>query len=267
MNQSTEYTETTIQAEFPIPSQTSSSDKQVLLGLREILQARPSYSYAEIGSYLGGSLTPFVRDPKCASILSIDDRGRTQPDERGKSFDYSQITHETMLSTLERHGLSVAKIQVFDGSVSAYSGNDARYDLLFIDGEHTDWACFRDFIHGMKLMKSDAIVAFHDSNIIWKSLKLIQEYLASTHIRYEFYKAAGSQVSCVLLRNYAAIDVREHFEVEDDLDRFYRAADLQLLRKNAKNRLDSRWLANELLRRATVRSRRQVQRVRSRIRH
>jgi hypothetical protein len=147
MNESAEYTET-IRAEFPILSQTSTHDKRVLLNLREILQVNPSYSYLEIGSYLGGSLTPFLSDPKCTAILSIDDRGRVQPDERGRTFDYSHITHETMISTLEDHGLSVEKLKVFDGSISDYADADAKYDLLFIDGEHTDWACFRDFVYG-----------------------------------------------------------------------------------------------------------------------
>ncbi len=267
MSESIEYTEKTVQIEFPVTSQTSTNDKRVLLRLREILHGCPSYSYAEIGSYLGGSLTPFLRDPKCTAILSIDDRGRNQPDERGRNYDYSGVSHETMLTTLQSHGLSVDKIEVFDGSISAYSGGDSHYDFLFIDGEHTDWACFRDFIHGMKLVKKDAIVAFHDSGLIWKSLKIIQEYLNSTGIRYEFYRVAGSQISCLLFGGYASIDVSQHFKVTADLDRFYRNSDLRLLHANVKHRLDTRSLVTELRRRAAIISRREVARVRSGIRY
>ena len=78
---------------FPINSQTSDSDKEVLLKIRSLLG--PKYSYLEIGSYLGGSLTPFLRDENCIKILSIDNRGQKQPDERGAKFDYSGITHTT----------------------------------------------------------------------------------------------------------------------------------------------------------------------------
>jgi hypothetical protein len=266
MNKSAEYPEKTIQAEFPIESQTSIVDKRILLGLREILRDCPSYSYAEIGSYLGGSLTPFLCDPQCTSILSIDDRGRNQPDERGTTFDYSGISHNTMISTLLSHGLSVDKIEVFDGSISAYPGGDSQYDFLFIDGEHTDFACFRDFIHGMRLVKKDAIIAFHDSRLIWKSLKIIQEYLNSTRMRYEFYRAAGSQISLILLGSYASIDVSSHFKVAPNLERFYLKSDLWLLQTNAKNRLDTRSLAKILLSRIAVKSRRQISRVGSPIR-
>jgi hypothetical protein len=265
MNESAEYTET-IRAEFPILSQTSTHDKRVLLNLREILQVNPSYSYLEIGSYLGGSLTPFLSDPKCTAILSIDDRGRVQPDERGRTFDYSHITHETMISTLEDHGLSVEKLKVFDGSISDYADADAKYDLLFIDGEHTDWACFRDFVYGIRLAKDDAIVAFHDSTLVWKALMIIQEYLTSTGMRYVFHKAVDSEVSCLLLGRYESIDVGQYFEVVDDLDEFYVSSELFLFNKNIKNRLDTSALANQLRIRVSRDLRRRFRRARRRLR-
>ena len=68
--------------EFPINSQTSPTDKLSLLQIRDIFKKTlPTYSYLEIGSYLGGSLTPFLKDPQCSHILSIDERNRQQPDE------------------------------------------------------------------------------------------------------------------------------------------------------------------------------------------
>ena len=45
--------------EFPIRSQTSDSDKLSLLQIRDILGCKGTYKYLEIGSFLGGSLTPF----------------------------------------------------------------------------------------------------------------------------------------------------------------------------------------------------------------
>src|SRR5262249_24113809 len=88
------YFEDCLDHEFPIHSQTSNSDKVVLLKLREIARMTSSYSYLEVGSFLGGSLTPFVGDPCCIRVLSIDQRGRRQSDERGRTYDYTSTSSE-----------------------------------------------------------------------------------------------------------------------------------------------------------------------------
>ncbi len=73
-----------LQTEFPISSQTSEIDKRALLLVREAINGYlDSYNYLEIGSYLGGTLVPFLRDGSCRRILSVDKRGQLQPDERG----------------------------------------------------------------------------------------------------------------------------------------------------------------------------------------
>ena len=79
---------------FPVVSQTSSSDKLFLLGTMRLVRNTGAYNYVEIGSFRGGSLSPFLMDPACKNILSIDDRGRVQPDERGLNFDYTGITSQ-----------------------------------------------------------------------------------------------------------------------------------------------------------------------------
>jgi hypothetical protein len=239
--------------EFPIKSQTSPSDKVALLTLRTALQALPSYAYVEIGSFLGGSLTPFLRDPKCTSILSIDDRGRHQPDERGRTSDYSWVTHDTMLETLAGAGLATDKLEVFDGPVSAYPVGEARYDLLFVDGEHTDVACFRDYVYGTRLLHDRAIVAFHDSYIVWRALRIIQEHLQASGTPHQLVKVASSEISCIFLGE-PPLPGRDLFEIEDDLDAFYTASDARLLMHNVRNRLSTATLARELARRARKRA-------------
>ena len=86
------HTEADIEHFFPVPSATSASDKLFLLGAMRLVREAGAYRYLEIGSHLGGSLTPFLMDPTCEAVFSIDDRGRVQPDERGISFDYTGIT-------------------------------------------------------------------------------------------------------------------------------------------------------------------------------
>ena len=73
--------------------------------MRDLIRKRGNYKYLEIGSYLGGSLTPFLMDPACQLVLSIDDRGRVLPDERAINYDYTAVTTQSMLDNLHRSGL------------------------------------------------------------------------------------------------------------------------------------------------------------------
>src|SRR5271166_3742236 len=128
--------------DFPIPSQTSDLDKRAILMVRSLMP--PDYKYLEIGSFRGGSLVPFLRDPRCTWVLSVDPRLR-QPiaDERPGVFNYD-YTLESMLAELGQHDVPVDKLHNFVGEMQGVI-TPHRFDLLFIDGEHTDVACFRDF--------------------------------------------------------------------------------------------------------------------------
>lgn len=224
--------------EFPIDSQTTDIDKQVLLTIRTILKTLPSYSYLEIGSYLGGSLTPFLKDDNCTKILSVDHREQKQPDERGAIYNYSDITNDTMITNLKSYGFDITKLEVFDGSISEYNNESELYDFIFIDGEHTDWACFRDFIHSEKYFKKDCIVAFHDTQFVYKSIRIINELLTSRKIKFKFFKVNNSSMSCLFLNNYSDINVYENFSIEHDLEKFYRSCEDDLLMAAIHNRIE-----------------------------
>jgi hypothetical protein len=224
--------------EFPIASQTSVADELALLQLRDIMDNQlPSYSYLEIGSFLGGSLTPFLQDPRCHRILSIDERNRQQPDERGVRYDYVGITHQTMIDGLRSHGFDVAKLETFDGSVSGYRDAGEKFDLAFIDGEHTDLACFRDFIHSRRLLQDDAIVVFHDSSLVYKALRIIQELLVANGERFRFIKLQNSEISCIFRNSFAQLALEQMFQIEADLEGFYINAERALLTSVIKSRL------------------------------
>ena len=49
-----------------------------------------------------------------------------------------------MLKNLDKVNLDYKKLETFDGSIDDVIFKDEMYDLIFIDGEHTDRACFRD---------------------------------------------------------------------------------------------------------------------------
>ncbi len=93
-----------------------------------------------------------------------------------------------MLCNLRNVGFSTEKVEVFNGSADKYDRTQHNFDFIFIDGEHTDFACFRDFIHTEKLLNKNSIVAFHDSTLVYKSLKIIVEYLKSQGRVFNFMK-------------------------------------------------------------------------------
>ena len=131
-----------------IESQTTDNDKQSFLACQ--LAARnltDRYNYLEIGSYLGGSIQPYLLDDRCAVVYSIDKRPLTQPDARGFDYTYRNNSTERMLEHLRRVA-PVDKIKTIDGDTR--HGIDAariteKIHLCLIDGEHTDAASFSDF--------------------------------------------------------------------------------------------------------------------------
>jgi hypothetical protein len=143
-----------------------------------------------------------------------------------------------MLDNLRKHGFDVRKLETFDGSISRYRDGEERFDALFVDGEHTDFACFRDFIHGQKLLRENSIILFHDSSLIYKSLRIIQEYLLAAKETFRFIKIQDSDMSCIFRNSFAALKLEDLFPVEKDLEGFYRSAELALLSAVIKNRLD-----------------------------
>ena len=74
-----------------IPSQTSDDDRKSLLALQAgVRSRRKTYTYLEIGSFLGGSLQPHLLDRSCERIYSIDKRCVVAPDDRDQT---STITY------------------------------------------------------------------------------------------------------------------------------------------------------------------------------
>ena len=224
---------------YPILSQSSLNDRLVLLKLQDLIKRIYSrYNYVEIGSFMGGSLTPYLMDDSCEQVLSIDDRERQQPDERGAHYDYSTITSQTMLDNITSKGLSIDKIKIFDGDVKVFVKTDydkeEKYHIAFIDGEHTDFACFSDFVNVRKLLASNSIVAFHDSNLIFKSLHNICSLLESEDAKFKFIKVADSEMSVILLEDLCDIDLND---IIPDNENWMINAETKLLENIFQNRL------------------------------
>lgn len=178
-----------------ILSGTSEQDRQALLELqRAVREAFGQYVYLEIGSHLGGSIQPHLIDPRCTKIYSIDKRPAEQPDERGISFPYPNNSTQKMLNLLE--GVSaedVHKIVTFDADASEIEPAkiDEAPQLCFIDGEHTNRAVISDFEFCTKICAPNAVIAFHDVNIVGEGVKTILRELQTQGIKHSAVHVGG----------------------------------------------------------------------------
>lgn len=177
---------------FSLPTQTSSEDRRTLLALQNIAASRGPYHYLEIGSHLGGSLLPHILDVRCRSAISIDTRPEAQPDARGAWYAYEDNSTARMVALIRDSGApesEIEKLRTYDSNaaVAAESWPAASIDLAFIDGEHTVVAVVSDFLAILPSMKSDAIVAFHDADVVFQGLLSIENVLR--FLKVEFVSA------------------------------------------------------------------------------
>ena len=174
-----------------IHSQTTENDKRSLLAIQQAAgEALPSYTYLEIGSYVGGSLQPHLVDPKCERIISIDKRPVAAADERGVEQIYSNNTTEYMLNNLRQVSeANIAKISTIDGDVGEIDPSrvNPRPELCFIDGEHTDAATWRDFEFCRKVMAENGAIVFHDAMIIYNAIARAVESLRAAGLSIKAY--------------------------------------------------------------------------------
>jgi hypothetical protein len=174
---------------FKIASQTADADKRSLLSLQNIVRRNVrSYTYLEIGSFLGGTLLPHLADPECRLAYSIDQRPASQLDERGRTYDYAHTSAQAMLATLEQHlPLSaMLKLHTLDLDASELTADHIALapDLIFIDAEHTNQAVFRDFLNIYRFAKENSVIAFHDAQYVFDALRNIEALLTHQKVNH-----------------------------------------------------------------------------------
>jgi predicted O-methyltransferase YrrM len=181
-----------------IPSQTSDDDRKSLLALQAAARSkRKTYTYLEIGSFLGGSLQPHLLDSSCERIYSIDKRCAVAPDDRDQTstITYEDNTSEKMLSLLRAvDEASLPKIVCFEADAAdiALEKISVPPDLAFIDGEHTYAAVLADFEFCSRVVAPDGCIAFHDSYIIYPALEKICKDLKRNGRDFRFWKLGGA---------------------------------------------------------------------------
>jgi hypothetical protein len=142
-----------------VESQSNEKDRRSWLALqRAVREAKAPFVYLEIGSYLGGSLQQYLRDPKCSRIYSIDNRTRDQR--------HADNSERTMLENLRAVApRQLPKLICFDSDARDLRPGSVLDvpDVCFIDGEHTNEAVLSDFAFCLGVCASDAVIYFHDA--------------------------------------------------------------------------------------------------------
>ena len=226
-----------IKKNFPINSQTSDIDKLVILNVIKVIKKnKKKFNYLEIGSFLGGSLTPFLSEKKCQLVMSIDKRKQKQDDERNEEWSYKNIDEKDMVNGLKKHGLNTSKLKTFNGDIKNFK-TKKKFDLSFIDGIHTDINTFSDFLNVLKLTTKDCIVLFHDSSIIFKSISMINLLLSNQKYKFKLAKFKNSEITGIFFKKYAQLNLNNLISPTEKFDRFCKTAGENLLLEQINNRL------------------------------
>ena len=136
-----------------IPSQTTDRDKRSLLACQlAVRMLRPTYTYLEIGSYLGGSLQPFCSMTNAvASTPSITAAGSA---ESGDHYEYRNNSTEAHARQFESHQrAAVAKITCIDADAREIDERriEQRPQFCFI-AESTQTSGLSDFLFCLQVL-------------------------------------------------------------------------------------------------------------------
>ncbi len=180
-----------------IPSQTSEADRRSLLAVqRATARARGELAYLEIGSHLGGSIQPYLLDPRCTAIFSIDARPPSQPDDRSPGYvaAYEDNTTERMLGLLRALAPGqVSKLRCFDADASEVDPAQIapRPDVVFIDAEHTRQAVLSDFAFGRRVLAPGGTIVLDDLPIVYPAVLEICRSLRRARERFVTARLEG----------------------------------------------------------------------------
>jgi hypothetical protein len=177
-------------AVFRVETHSTPGDRASFLRVQNLARSVfGRYVYLEVGSHVGGSLFPHLIDPACVAALSFDPRPTALPDERGEFIPYLENSTARMMAVLGEQlpPVAMTKLTTFDSDVSAVLPEAAgsKATLAFIDGMHTNRACFSDFVGVLKFMETDCIVCFHDANLIADAIINAERFLDHLGIAHE----------------------------------------------------------------------------------
>lgn len=180
-----------------IPSQTSLATRRSLLAIQRATARRHGeFAYLEIGSYLGGSIQPYLLDKRCRAIYSIDPRPGRQADDRAPGFsrEYRDNSTKRMLELLgEVDASEVSKISCFEMDASKVDPARiaTRPHVAFIDGEHTVRAVLSDFAFCQGVLAEGGTVVFDDFSIVYPAVIAVCRLLKRQRRRFVTARLEG----------------------------------------------------------------------------
>ena len=183
-----------------IESQSSEGDRRSWLSLqRATRDAKHSFVYLEIGSFLGGSIQQYIGDPKCTRIYSIDERPPGFPAAREMLDALREVAPNDMhkLVCFERDARAVDRSLVVNAP-----------DLCFIDGLHTPEAVVSDFLFCLAVCAPDAAIYFHDDGLLCSAIGKCLGVLKRSNRECAAYKLPGDTFAIALADSPVNTDVR-----------------------------------------------------------
>lgn len=206
-----------------IETQSNAKDRRSWLAVqRAVRDARPSFVYLEIGSYLGGSLQQYLQDPKCRRIYSIDNR-MLDDRHRGNS-EQVMLDNLRTVAPEEMH-----KLVCFgtDARCLPDAGIAEPPDICFIDGRHTHEAVLSDFAFCLRVCASDAVVVFHDAGATRSGIAACLRRLRQSGRAYVALKLPGDTFVAALWGSPVGSDSRvRNLAVAVNGERWLRTAGL-----------------------------------------
>lgn len=173
-----------------IESQSTASDQRAMLALHAAARAHfGSFTYLEIGSHIGGSMQALVADPACTSIISLDPRPKVFADERGLPSEYPDNSTERMMEHLAKvPNADLKKVRAIESDTQRVAPDliSPAPHFCFIDAEHTTVAALNDARFCLKVARPDAVIAFHDANVVFAG---IDAFLAELEAAGRAFKA------------------------------------------------------------------------------
>ncbi len=162
--------------DFHLPGQIGRVAINVLTALQNtVVDKLDTYRYLEIGSFKGKSLLPHVLASSCKSCVSIDLRPAAAPDDRGTVYKYDHFTADMMRdSIVDSAGKTRAKkLKTITSDSSAIKTDlkGKKFDLVFIDGEHTVEGVLFDIENVRGVLAPNALVVLDDSPIVYPAVE------------------------------------------------------------------------------------------------
>ena len=123
-------------------------------------KGKPNLKFLQVGAYTGDAsdwlLTSILLDP--SSTLTDVDTWQGSDEREHKAMDFDAV-YGIYLNRMDKY----ENVMSIKGDSSYVLPNlKEKYDFIYIDGDHTEKAVYRDATNAWPLLKSQGILAFDD---------------------------------------------------------------------------------------------------------